>query len=227
MTLAAGAGVLFLSGLGIWQMQRLQWKTDLIARVEARLAAPAVAAPGPAAWSGITATADEYRRVAVTGRYELADEVLVKAVTAEGAGFWVMAPLTTAEGWRVWINRGFVPAARRAAGDRSRPEAAQQQVTGLLRISQPDGAFLRRNDPQGGQWYSRDIAALSQHYGLRDAAPYFIDADAAQPDMLPIGGLTVVRFHNSHLTYALTWFAMAIGLGAGAWHVLRRDRSGD
>ena len=47
-------------------------------------------------------------------------------------------------------------------------------------------------------------------------APFFIDADATpSPGGLPVGGLTVVHFPNSHLTYALTWFALA-GLGAGA-----------
>lgn len=224
MALAAAVGVIILSGLGVWQVQRLQWKTDLIARVEARLAAGPVAAPGPADWPDITATANEYRRVGVTGHYDYAAEVLVQAVTVKGAGFWVMTPLTTAEGWRVWVNRGFVPTDRREAQDRARPEG-QQQVTGLLRITQPEGAFLRSNDPQRGRWYSRDVAALSQHSAIADPAPYFIDADAGKVGALPVGGLTVVSFRNSHLTYALTWFAMASGLAAGAWYALGRDRS--
>lgn len=227
MALAAAVGVICLSGLGIWQVQRLQWKTDLIARVEARLAAPPVAAPGPAAWTGLAAVSDEYRRVAVSGRYDPAAEVLVQAVTSRGAGFWVMTPLTTPEGWRVWINRGFVPAQQRAASDRDLPQG-QVQLSGLLRMTQPDGAFLRQNDPEAGRWYSRDVAALSRHFAVADAAPYFIDAEAAQPatDALPVAGLTVVSFRNSHLSYALTWFAMAIGLAVGAWFVLRGARSG-
>lgn len=113
MTLAAVVGVILLSGLGIWQVQRLQWKTDLIARVEARVHAAPVAAPGPGDWPAIDAEADEYRRVEVAGRYDFGAELLAKAVTAQGSGYWVMTPLSTDAGWRVWINRGFVPDASR------------------------------------------------------------------------------------------------------------------
>ncbi|WP_245155564.1 SURF1 family protein [Paracoccus ravus] len=225
MTLASAVGVIVLLSLGIWQVQRLNWKLDLIDRVESRLEAPAVPAPGPQDWAAITPAGDEYRRVSLSGIYAYDSEVLVKAVTGRGAGFWVMTPLTLPEGWSVWINRGFVPSDRRESAARARPEGLQD-VTGLLRITQPGGAFLRENDPQGGMWYSRDVSALSRSYGLTDAAPYFVDAGMG-PDAtaLPVGGLTVVSFRNNHLSYALTWFAMAAGLAAGAWYVLSRDRS--
>jgi surfeit locus 1 family protein len=227
MALASVVGVIVLLGLGVWQVQRLSWKTDLIERVEARVAAPAVPAPAAAEWAAISPEADEYRRVALAGAYEFQDEVLVKAVTGQGSGFWVITPLVTPEGWAVWINRGFVPDDRREASARARPEGPQQ-VSGLLRLTQPGGAFLRDNDPAGGRWYSRDVEALSQHFGLTDHAPYFIDADSAPAaQALPIGGLTVVSFRNNHLSYALTWFAMAAGLAAGAFYVLSRDRSQD
>lgn len=224
VALAVMAGVICLCGLGIWQVQRLQWKTDLIARVEARLAATPVPAPGPDEWAGIDAPTDEYRTVQATGRYDYASEVLVQAVTTQGAGFWVMTPLATPDGWSVWVNRGFVPSERRQTADRHQPKGAQQ-VHGLLRITQPGGAFLRNNDPADGRWYSRDVAALSAVHPVDNPAPYFIDADAGQAGQLPIGGLTVVSFRNSHLGYALTWFGMAIGLAVGGWFVLGGGRA--
>lgn len=224
MTLASVVGVVVLLALGIWQMQRLQWKNDLIARVEARLAADPVPAPAPADWAAITPSGDEYRRVGLSGSYRFEAETLVKAVTDLGSGYWVMTPLVTPEGWTVWINRGFVPDARRAASERVQP-AGVQQVSGLLRITQPEGAFLRANDPSAGRWYSRDIAALSARAGIAGQAPYFVDADrTGDAGALPVGGLTVVSFRNTHLSYALTWFAMAAGLAIGAWFVLSRDR---
>lgn len=223
MALASALGVVVLCALGVWQVQRLHWKTDLIARVEARLAAPPAPAPGPGDWLGLTAKDDEYRRVAVTGRYDFAAEELAQAVTAQGPGFWVMTPLETSQGWAVWINRGFVPMDRREVPDRARPDGTVE-VTGLLRMTQPGGAFLRKNDPQAGRWYSRDVAALSAQHGIAQAAPYFIDAEAGEvAGALPVGGLTVVSFRNTHLSYALTWFAMATGLAAASVFALRRD----
>ena len=218
LLVAAGIVFLVLMGLGVWQVQRLAWKTDLIARVDARVAADPVPAPPPAEWAGLTAENAEYRRVSVGGEYRPDSDVLVQAVTERGAGFWVMTPLVTEDGWTVLVNRGFVAADRR--DDRPLPQGPQA-VTGLLRLSQPDGAFLRANDPDAGRWYSRDTQAIAATLGLPDVAPYFIDADRAGEGQ-PIGGLTVIAFRNSHLTYALTWFAMAGGLLVLVAYALRR-----
>ena len=218
LLVAAGIVFLVLMGLGVWQVQRLAWKTDLIARVDARVAADPVPAPPPAEWAGLTVENAEYRRVSVGGEYRPDSDVLVQAVTERGAGFWVMTPLVTDYGWTVLVNRGFVAADRR--DDRPLPQGPQA-VTGLLRLSQPDGAFLRANDPDAGRWYSRDTQAIAATLGLPDVAPYFIDADRAGESQ-PIGGLTVIAFRNSHLTYALTWFAMAGGLLVLVAYALRR-----
>jgi len=204
------AGVLAVSllvSLGVWQLQRLQWKTALIGRVEAGLVAPPVSAPGPDAWAQVTFDTSEYRRVEVCGRYLPADDLLVKAVTSRGSGFWVMTPFETDNGWRLFVNRGFVPDDRTSVTDRPRPEG-EQRVLGLLRLTQPGGAFLRDNEPAANRWFSRDTVAMAETLGLGDVAPYFIDADASG-DSLPIGGLTVVSFPNKHFGYALTWFGLA------------------
>ncbi|MEI4471686.1 SURF1 family protein [Frigidibacter sp. MR17.24] len=211
LALVAAVLVAGFCALGIWQVQRLAWKTDLIARTEARLAADPVPAPGPADWPGITPARDEYLKVTVTGTLMNTTDTLVQAVTDRGAGFWVMTPMATEEGWTVLVNRGFVPADRREPGYRDYPEGTRT-ITGLLRLPEPGGAFLRANDPQADRWFSRDVAAIAQARGLGQVAPYFIDA-AAGPDAaaLPVGGLTVVSFRNHHLQYALTWFGMALG----------------
>lgn len=98
-------------------------------------------------------------------------------------------------------------------------------MTGLLRLSEPGGAFLRANDPAGDRWFSRDVAAIAAAKGLANVKLYFIDADAT-PNMggLPIGGLTVVTFRNSHLVYALTWYALAI-MSVGAVYLVLRQRA--
>ena len=69
-----------------------------------------------------------------------------------------------------------------------------------------------------------DVDAIARSKDLMPAAPYFIDADATpNPGGLPIGGLTVVQFRNSHLVYAATWYALAI-MTAAALIILRRRR---
>lgn len=216
-------GVIFVA-LGTWQVQRLFWKLDLIARVDARVHADAVQAPTRPDWGGITRENDEYLRVNATGIFRYDKSVLVQAVTERGAGFWVLTPLQREDGTTVLVNRGFVPADRRDRAARAEGETiGVTGITGLLRISEPGGAFLRSNDPAGDRWFSRDVAAIAAAKGLTDVAPYFIDADVTpNSGGLPIGGLTVVSFRNSHLVYALTWFALAAMSAAGAWLVYRR-----
>lgn len=199
--------------LGSWQLQRRVWKLDLIERVNQRVAAPAVPAPAPPDWPNVSAASHEYRHVQLTGRFIAGSDTRVQAVTRIGPGFWLLSPLQLADGSVVLVNRGFVPPQSSAVSSTSE---APVTITGLLRLSEPGGGFLRNNDPAGNRWFSRDVAAIAQARGLRQVAPYFVDADAAQgagaaTDVdQPVGGLTVIAFANSHLVYALTWFAMAL-----------------
>jgi surfeit locus 1 family protein len=214
LALLALSGIAGLIALGVWQIERRSWKLALIDHVEHRIHAMPEPMPVPASWPAINAANDEYRRVTVTGRFLHDRETLVKAVTDEGAGFWVLTPLETADGSVVLINRGFVPPERRdQASRRDGNPATPVGITGLLRLTEPKGGFLRNNDATGDRWYSRDVEAIAAARGLPRVAPFFIDADATpNPGGYPLGGLTVVAFHNNHLIYALTWFGLAIML---------------
>lgn len=221
--LLALLGIVGLTALGIWQVKRHAWKLDLIARVDQRSHAAPEAAPGPAAWLAINRGDDEYRRVSLTGRFVPGADVLVQAVSDLGAGFWVLTPLRTEAGYTVLVNRGFVSPDERKAGSFVAP-AMPVSVTGLLRITEPKGGFLRSNDPAAGRWYSRDVAAIAASQNLGSVAPYFIDANAAlDAPGQPHGGLTVIAFPNNHVVYAITWFGLALMLAGGALFVARDE----
>lgn len=236
LTVAAVLAAAGFFALGCWQWQRLYWKLDLIARVDQRVHAAPGAAPGPQRWAAVTAASDEYRHVALRGRWLDGAAMRVQAVTARGSGYWLLVPLCLENGTTVLVNRGFLPGGYNdgrsvaPAGQGGACAAVQgravQNVTGLLRLSEPGGGFLRRNDPQAGRWYSRDVAALGRALGLEQLAPYFIDADAdpAAAPGAPVGGLTVISFKNDHLVYALTWFALSAMVVAALLWVRRQDR---
>jgi surfeit locus 1 family protein len=216
-------GIAGFTGLGVWQLQRLGWKLALIERVESRIHADPVAAPGPDRWAGIAG--EEYRRVRLRGRFLHDRETLVQAVTERGGGFWVLTPLATDAGFTVLVNRGFVLPERRDPASRSQAQPdGEVSVTGLLRLSEPGGGFLRVNAPGEDRWHSRDVAAIAQSRGLGETAPYFVDADAT-PNIggFPVGGLTVLRFPNNHLVYALTWFTLALMLAGAMVFVIRGE----
>lgn len=221
----AGLVLVFL-GLGTWQVQRLFWKLDLIARVDARIHAEPVDAPLPAQWGEITQAKDEYRRLKVTGKFQNDKETLVQAVTELGPGFWVLTPLVTPARGTILINRGYVPSDKRDASARKegQPEG-NVSIVGLMRLTEPGGGFLRSNDPTNDRWYSRDVAAIAASRDLKNVAPYFIDADSTpNPGGYPVGGLTVVKFRNSHLVYAITWYALAAMSAFAVYYLLRQSK---
>jgi surfeit locus 1 family protein len=234
LALVAFAGFM---ALGTWQVERRAWKLDLIERVTRRVQAAPADPPPAAEWAALDASKDEYRRLRLSGVFLHDRETLVQATTELGGGFWVMTPLRLADGGHVLVNRGFVTPDRRdraARGEAASPggDAGRVVVTGLLRLSEPGGAFLRDNEPAAGRWHSRDVAAIAAARGLQDVAPYFVDAEAspaerAQPALIddsqrrwPVAGLTVIRFNNHHLVYAITWYGLALMAGLAAAYLL-------
>lgn len=254
-TLALCMGLVFAGffALGTWQVKRLFWKLDLIERVDQRVHAVPVDAPGPASWPQLNADADAYRHVRIEGRFLYPLTSRVQALTELGSGFWLLTPLCRDDGNIVLVNRGFIastlvqpnaPVVSQAGvcakGQGAMPAAASITVTGLLRMSEPKGAFLHHNDPANDRWYSRDVPALALAHQLFHVAPYFIDADVADvatPAVAgasagaagtsfdhPLGGMTVISFPNNHLVYALTWYVLALMVALAFGWIARDER---
>ncbi|MCJ2185630.1 SURF1 family protein [Novosphingobium beihaiensis] len=201
--------------LGVWQVKRLHWKHDLIARVNARVHAAPATLPSARRLASAPAHALDYMRVKVSGTYAAPQTALVRAATELGTGYWAMTPLHIADGRTVWINRGFLPAGTTVFEAARTTPPGPVTVTGFVRASEPGGSLLQSNRPQDDRWYSRDVAALSKAKRSGPAAPVFIDAQTenaarhAAGKPAPVPGLTVIHFPDNHLQYALTWFAMA------------------
>ena len=117
------------TALGFWQIERREWKLDLIARVDAGIHAPPELLTN---WRGFDARAQEYRRVHLRGVFLCDRETLVQAVTERGAGFWVLTPFRTASGIAL-VNRGFVPSAKSA---RWCGPDSKSDVIGLVRANE-------------------------------------------------------------------------------------------
>jgi surfeit locus 1 family protein len=213
--------LIVLIELGFWQLSRLAWKQDLIARVVERtqlsFASPA---PAESEWPKLSAERDEYRRVRVAGTFRHDREALCYALLSDangqfsGPGYWVMTPLELADGTTVIVNRGFVPLDRKDAATRREGQVlGPVTITGLLRLPEGRSWFTPADDPAHNTWQERDPAAIAKAYGLARVAPFFIDADSKpNPSGLPQGGETRLVFANRHLEYAITWFGLSFAL---------------
>jgi surfeit locus 1 family protein len=215
--LATLIALIILLNLGFWQLNRKEWKDNLIAQIEGRAYGPAKPLPPIQEWGLWQASEAEFTKVTVKGTYEHDREVLVHGLTNQGirgvgvSGFFVITPLKLEDGSLVLINRGFVPPEFKARSARlSSEHQSLITVTGLLRQSEIKTAFIPDNNPQKGEWFTRDIAAMASHHELMRVAPFIIDADSTpQPGGWPLGGRTNLNPPNNHLSYALTWFGIA------------------
>jgi surfeit locus 1 family protein len=211
--IASVLGVILLVGLGVWQLQRLQWKEGLIAERDSRLAAAPVTLE-QALQDFDADRSVEFLKVEATGSFQNDAELFLLSTEGGSPGFEVVTPLVSREGIAILTDRGFVPESLKDPAKRpgSRP-SGEVTVTGVLRHHvQSRGPFTPDNNPEANMWYWWDIPAMlsSAHIG-DDAriAPFALhllpDGSKSWPQPVSVDeGLT-----NNHLQYALTWFSLA------------------
>jgi surfeit locus 1 family protein len=206
-----------LISLGNWQMRRLAWKEDLLAKIETRINAD------PVPLEEVLALLDdgqdvEYVPVEASGAFVDGVEQHVLSTWKGASGWNVYAPLKLDDERILFVNRGFVPYDRKEAA--TRPEYAPkgpQEVTGLARmpLAAKPSFLVPENDLAANQFHWKDLSAMTVAAGLENKTvlPLFVDAGAnAAPRELPVGGVTNIDLPNSHLQYAFTWYGLAAAL---------------
>ena len=185
-----------LLALGVWQVERLQWKSALIAEREAALAAPPVELRA----SSQLAPDLAFRRTRAHGRLLAAQGQLYGLRPRNGQpGHELLTPLRLVDGGVILVNRGWRPEAAPAT------EGPEEEVAleGILRFPQPPGFFAPEHGADTPRWLWYDLAGLGRRLDL-DLAPAVLELEPPEG-----AGLS-----NNHLQYALTWFALAAALAA-------------
>jgi surfeit locus 1 family protein len=229
MTVLAAVFVVLIL-LGNWQVRRYHLKLKIAHDIATRVHAPPVDAPGRSEWPRITEGHLQYLHVKLHGRF-IGSQTLVRGSSSQGYGYWVMAPLRTDRGFIVLVNRGYVAPEPSGLPDSAKipPPTGEVSLTGLLRLTEPRGGFLRHNQPEKDLWYSRDVAAIAaaDHLPANQVAPYFVDADASTTNVgaskWPIPGLTRIQIYNHSFGYAVTWYLLALGTLLAAGIVIRHE----
>jgi surfeit locus 1 family protein len=212
-TLIALPLLLVLIGLGLWQLERRDWKQDLTVRLDDRLAAPVMALPGP----GADLAAIEFHRTLATGDFLHDREMYLGGRTMAGrAGYHVITPLRLDAGGILLVNRGWIPFDKRSPeGRRLGQVPGQVTIQGVIRRPVSAGWAVPENRPAENEWYSIDMAAMAARAGLDPTKVrrfYVAAGDAPNPGGLPVGGQTRVNLPDNHLQYALVWLALAVVL---------------
>ncbi len=191
-------GTVILLALGYWQVQRLAWKTEILDRIEARLAEPPV--PVPASPSP---EADRYRRIAASGTIVPGELHVYTSAPPRGVGYRVIVPLELDDGRRILLDRGFVPDEEKDAPRLVGPIA----VEGALDWPRETDRFTPDPDRAKNIWFARDVSAMS---AALESEPVMLVTSASDDPAAPMPLPVSVAIPNSHLGYAITWFGLAL-----------------
>jgi surfeit locus 1 family protein len=216
-----------LIGLGVWQVQRLKWKTDLLRRIAALQTAPAEPAGPVLRRIGDGLDVNFVRVQTACPDLERAPTVRVYAVVEGMAGYRHVAacPLASGPYSSLLVDRGFVPLER---ADDPLPQGGplHQPVTGVLRKPDPKSFVTPKNQPQRNLWYWRDIPAMAAALHAPRPAPVTLMLERpVPPGGLPRPAPVPVDIPNNHLGYAITWFGLAAALAGVYLAMLFRRRS--
>ena len=193
---AGGAAVLLW--LGFWQMQRLDWKLNVIDDINSRIAAAPIALP-----DAPDAKADAYLPVKVTGALDAPYLRVLVSQKEIGAGYRIISAIDTGTR-RVLVDRGFTPVAQTDIPTHT----GAVTVQGNLQWPQEVDGFTPDADIAKNIWFARDVAAMALALGTE---PLLVVAKQTSFNDAPISPLPVdtVAIPNDHLQYAITWFSLA------------------
>jgi surfeit locus 1 family protein len=213
LTIATAISLAILLSLGAWQMKRLAWKEDLLARIAALQAAPAQPIAPALARKAKGEDVDFTRVEADCPGLATAPWVELYALRDGQAGVRLISAckLSGAAYASVLVDRGFVGDTVSARPPRDAANLAPFHVVGVLRSPDKPTFVTPPNDLKGGLWYSRDVAAMARRLGAGTAAPVFLFAETAtNPEWKALIPAPVpAEIPNRHLEYALTWFGLA------------------
>lgn len=210
LTVFGALGLLLLLKLGFWQKDRLAWKTDLLARVEAAAQAPAFTSLAQVTAALQSGDPVDYRRYAF-------DIEAIKNAPA----YHVYDPAQTSIGWRVFSvyeNSGvnlyladmqrFDDAAKKAKTAFTSPQ--HPASSGYVRLSPKParglGKWIKsKPSPASNRWFAFNQDGLWESSGINMDIWLDEHSEGIKQD-LPVSRPDI---RNNHRDYMWTWFSLA------------------
>ena len=228
LSLLAFAAFALLVTLGVWQLNRLAWKRDLLARIEALNSTPGLPLETALERSHAGEDVEYLRVVADCPGLDQAPYLKLFTVRERVAGFRAVSVCRVSNGpyGSVLVDRGFVADADAARLPGPTAERAEHRaVVGLLHEASPPTFVTPKNRPAENRWFSRDVETMGQALGARSPAPLFLMLESPPAvGFGPVPAPLPVQISNRHLGYAITWFGLALALAGVYVGFLMRDR---
>lgn len=201
-------GIAILLWLGFWQLNRLQWKQDIISNIEERRSGDAA----PLLGNYKTARPETHNYLRVTFDGDLTgNEAHVYAPQKGGMGYRVVSEFLW-NGKSIFVDLGWLPEANKNA----RRYTGEMRVTGYISFPDDhDDSFTPEPDMENNIWFSRLVSPMAQHFNV---TPFLVVAEKTEipqdAQWVDYGDVTPapisINIKNDHKEYAITWFSLAV-----------------
>ncbi len=192
-----------LIGLGTWQVQRLQWKTALLAQIDAAEAAPGVPLPpAPEAFEKVHIQGRLLGNLRATYAAEVHDSRAGPVL-----GTQLIVPMERTGGGTVLVDLGWIPSDQRQS---VKIPDGTVSIDGYVRPAEHPGLFSATDNPATHEFYTLDPQAIGASLGVQNVAPFTLIAMGPPPPAgYPEQAKYLPRPPNNHLQYAITWYGLA------------------
>ena len=212
--IAASIAFCILIALGVWQLQRREWKAEILEAIDRAENGPAVPLQGvPPPFAKVSVTGTLGPQTALYG-IDVRDNGL-GGQPREGAQ---LIGVLQRDGARpVIVDLGWIPAGD-GAPDPSLGGSTDKgpiAISGYVRAPDRPSWLSAPDDVAARHFYTLDPARIAASLGVKDAEPFTLVAmgKAADPNA-PVPAEALPRPPNNHLQYAFTWFGLAAALSA-------------
>ncbi|MHA6263667.1 SURF1 family protein [Arenibacterium sp. CAU 1754] len=192
------AGTAVLVALGVWQMQRLDWKEGVLSEIEQKIKEEPVPLPDTP-----TTETDRYLSVIVEGTILPGELHVLVSMKRVGAGYRIIAPFLTEDGRRILLDRGFARQTRKDAVRALGPA----RIEGNLHWPRETDSYTPAPDPVANTWFARDVDAMAR---ALDTEPVLLIAASQTDEQVAPLPVDTAGIPNDHLQYAITWFSLAL-----------------
>jgi surfeit locus 1 family protein len=195
------------SFLGLWQLNRLQQKHELIANIEKMINAPAVA---------VKNIVDHplYSKVKLSGRFIGGNYALLygrRSAFPEKDGYYILSKFVADNGDAYLVSRGWVPNSYKHQSLSYLQQDRAENIEGIILPGESHGFLMPRNDAANNIWFYIDTQMAQDQFAIKNKHYYImqINSMSLPPSALPLKAQYLSKIRNDHLEYAITWFALA------------------
>ena len=185
--------------LGTWQIVRLNWKLELLNKIDVSLKKEPV--------DLMTNPPEDYLKIKTSGVIDFDKQIYLYSLNEKGApGFNVVNPIII-NNKNFLLNRGWIPFDKKNTKEIDIFD--HRIILGTLKKQTKGSKFKPVNDVKNNYWFTLDRNDILE-YTNKKFSPFVIYLNNNLE--LPKPKIITVNISNSHKKYAITWFSLALSI---------------